>query len=150
MASNQAYYLCIKHLTDECKYSVCKNVHPENIKQANEEYVNKKIPRICYKYNFGPDGCPFKICKFLHIYIKHQPSNTIVQQVSTPVKIDNLLSNIRSAVIYMDTLVNKLQADQENLNIKVPNDVIMFQENVYANLSLLLNNLETNLRILTI
>ena len=86
----------------------------------------------------------------MHIYIKHQPSNTIIQQVSTPVKIDNLLSNIRSAVVYMDTLVNKLQADQESLSIKVPDDVIMFQENVYANLSSLLNNLETNLRILTV
>ena len=106
MASNQAYYLCIKHLTGECKYSVCKNVHPENIKQANEEYVNKKIPRICYKFNFGPDGCPFKVCKFLHIYIKHQPSNTIIQQVSTPVKIDNLLSNIRSAESTIGRTVN--------------------------------------------
>lgn len=149
MAANQAYYLCIKHLDKSCKSPMCKNVHPDDVIRANEEYHKKQMPRICYKFNFDQNGCPFERCKYLHIYIKPHTNMKAIQQTMAPLRIDNLLSNIRSNVVYVDTLIAKMRVDSDNFGIPIQEDLLKFQENIYENLGKILSNLNTNLTNMT-
>jgi len=136
-----ANFLCVKHLSGECAFNPCKNIH-DITSEAREEYAKKGINRICNRFNNPTDPCPYVNCKFLHISINSP------QKVDKNSKVNAALSGLKINLLRLEDLIENLNLLSETASAEVfpvPDSILAFHANVYDTLKKLNSTLETNL-----